>query len=71
MWVDDLKEDVQIDKCEKILKETYPDVLDEGFLSKKEFNPNSGMEMYDKVPIPEDSFFAPEGISYEDFQTLL
>jgi len=69
MWIDEV--DIQIEKSEPILKEKYPDVLDEGFISKKEFNPSNGMEMYDKITIPEDSFFAPEGMTYEEYQTLL
>jgi len=71
MWLDDTVSLAPGSKSDKPAKEKLPDVTDEGFISKREFNPQVDLETYEKPPSASEAFFAPEGMSFEDFQGLL
>jgi len=71
MWLDDTVSLAPGSQNEKPAKEKLPDVADEGFISKREFNPQLDLETYEKPPSASEAFFAPEGMSFEDFQGLL
>lgn len=70
MWLDETVSLAPGPKSEKPAKEKFPDVTDEGFISKKEWNPQVDLETYEK-PAVSEGFFAPEGMTFEDFQGLL
>ncbi len=71
MWLDEVVSESFAPKSEKSPKEKFPDVTDEGFISKREFNPQVELETYEKPTNLSDTFFAPDGMSFEDFQGLL
>jgi len=73
MWLDEIVSESMTPKTEKSPKEKFPDVTDEGFISKKEFNPQPQVELetFEKSTNLSDTFFYSEGMSFEDFQGLL
>jgi len=53
------------------MREKFPDVTEEGFMTKRENRVVNEMETFEKGEAPYDEFFSPDGAFCESFDILL